>query len=125
MGTLSGTPCLGLKTSSLGIRVRYIPTASPQDFLASTALRHGAPRILGRVLLPSAAKKVGLDPPMPRLTLSYHINQYSDNAIRIIGYLNESSISLLLAFGILLAKLRVPDSVPVISESLKHSCPHL
>ena len=66
-------------------RIRYIPTACPRDSLASAGLRHGAPRILGRVLLPSVAKKVGLDQPMPRLTLSYHISQYSKNAIRILG----------------------------------------
>ena len=81
------------------------------------ALRHVAPRILGRVLLPSAAKKVRLDPPMPRLTLSYHINQLSDNGIRIPGFLDGSGISILLVLGILLAKHEVPDSVFVISES--------
>ena len=98
-------------------RIRYLPTACPRDSLASAALRHGAPRILGQVLLPSAAKKVGLDPPMPCLTLSYHINQYTDNAIRIPGFLDASGISLLLVLGILLAKHGIPDSVSVISES--------
>ena len=91
-----------------------------RDSLASAAqpaLRHGAPSILGRVLLPLAAKKVGLDPPMPRLTLSYYINQYTDNAIRIPGFLDASGISLLLVLWILLANHGVPDSVFVISES--------
>ena len=38
------------------------------------ALRHVAPRILERALLPLAAKKVGLDPPSRHLTLSRHVN---------------------------------------------------
>ena len=42
--------------------------------LPPLALRHVAPRILGRVLLPSAAKKVGLDPPRLHFTLSCHVN---------------------------------------------------
>ena len=98
-------------------RIRYLHTACPWGSLTNAALRHGAPRILGRVLLPLAAKKVGLDPPMPRLTLSYHINQYTYNAIRIPGFLDASGISILLVLGILLAKHGVPDSVSVISES--------
>ena len=42
--------------------------------LPPLVLRHVAPRILGRVLLPSAAKKVGLDPPRRHLTLMCHVN---------------------------------------------------
>ena len=62
------------KSKILG-RIRYLPSAYPQDSLAFAALRHVAPSILGRVLLPSAAKKVGLDPPMKHLTLLNHVNQ--------------------------------------------------
>ena len=42
--------------------------------LPPLVLRHVAPRILGQVLLPSAAKKVGLDPSSRLLTLSRPVN---------------------------------------------------
>ena len=42
--------------------------------LPPLALRHIATRILEWVLLPSAAKKVGLDPPRRHLTLTCHVN---------------------------------------------------
>ena len=72
---LSHTQYLFAKTVSVGLHIRCTVTACPRFSLPPLALRHEAHRILGWALLPSAAKKVGLDPPVPRLTLSYHANQ--------------------------------------------------
>ena len=78
-GTLSGTPCAAVWIPQDSRRIRYLPTACPRDSLASAALRHGAPRILGWVLLPSAAKKKGLPFSRLRLTLSHHVICVSKN----------------------------------------------
>ena len=59
----------GIELATLQVSHRCLS----QDSLAFAALRHEAPRILGWVLLPSAAKKKGLHFSRLHLTLTCHV----------------------------------------------------